>query len=105
MKKKTIPIIIILVLAVCVAAGVYYFTQRDGSVGINENITNEDNKTASMDMDGKKVLVVYFSETGNTQKLAKIISDQVGGDFRRIEPVNPYPEGEELFDYTREERD
>ena len=53
MKKKTITIIIILVLAVCVASGVYYFTQRDGSVGINENITNEDNKTASIDMDGK----------------------------------------------------
>ena len=47
---------------------------------------------------------MYFSHGGNTKKLAKEISDQVGGDFRRIEPVNAYPEGDELYDYTEQEQ-
>lgn len=105
-KNKKIVITIICILVICIAGGAIYFvSHRGGSVGMNSSIVNEDNKTAVLDMDGQKVLVVYFSESGNTQKLAKTISDQVGGDFRRIEPVVPYPTGQELFDYTEEERD
>ena len=44
-----------------------------------------------IDLESSKVLVTYFSETGNTQKLAKLISDEVGGDFRKIETVKSYP--------------
>lgn len=105
MKNRKIVVAIIIVLILCIAGGgFYYFTQRGGSVGINSSIVNEDNKTASVDTNGKKVLVVYFSETGNTQKLAKTISDQVGGDFRRIEPVVEYPTGQDLYDYTENEK-
>ena len=50
-------------------------------------------------------LIVYFSETGNTEILAELIHEQVGGDMFRIEPVTPYPQGEELFDYTKAEQD
>lgn len=105
MKNRKIVVAIIIVLILCIAGGgFYYFIQRGGSVGINSSIVNEDNKTASVDTNGKKVLVVYFSETGNTQKLAKTISDQVGGDFRRIEPVVEYPTGQDLYDYTENEK-
>jgi hypothetical protein len=38
-----------------------------------------------------KVLVAYFSQTGNTEKLAKIIHAQTGGDIFRIETAIPYP--------------
>ena len=51
------------------------------------------------------ILIVYFSETGNTEILAELIHEQVGGDMFRIEPVTPYPQGEELFDYTKAEQD
>lgn len=51
------------------------------------------------------VLIVYFSETGNTQLLAELIHEQTGGDMFRIEPVTPYPQGDELFDYTKAEQD
>lgn len=51
------------------------------------------------------ILIVYFSETGNTEILAELIHEQVGGDMFRIEPVTPYPLGEELFDYTKAEQD
>lgn len=105
MNKKLIKILVILFILVCVGGGFYYFTHRGGSVGLNSDVVNEDNKETKIDMDGKRVLVVYFSESGNTQKLAKTISDQVGGDFRRIEPVKAYPTGQKLFDYTKAERD
>lgn len=39
----------------------------------------------------KKPLVVYFSRTGHTEAVAKMIHDKVGGDILRIETVEPYP--------------
>lgn len=105
--KKKILIILGVIVIVGAAVGFYLYQNSDSpSVGINDSIVNEDGKegSASTNLDSDKVLVVYFSHGGNTQKLAKEISDQVGGDFRRIEPVNAYPEGDELYDYTEQEQ-
>ena len=105
--KKKILIILGVIVIVGAAVGFYLYQNSDSpSVGINDSIVNEDEKegSASTNLDSDKVLVVYFSHGGNTQKLAKEISDQVGGDFRRIEPVNAYPEGDELYDYTEQEQ-
>ncbi len=41
---------------------------------------------------GKKVLVVYYSRTGNTRAVARNIQAQVGGDLVEIQTVHPYPE-------------
>ena len=107
MNKKVIAIVIVVAVLIIVGVGCFLFLNRGRSVGIDNNMQNENNKQGSgnIDLKEKKVLVVYFSETGNTQKLAKLISDEVGGDFRRIETVKPYPTGQELFDYTKNERD
>ena len=105
--KKKILIILGVIVIVGVAVGFYLYQNSDSpSVGINDSIVNEDGKegSASTNLDSDKVLVVYFSHGGNTKKLAKEISDQVGGDFRRIEPVNAYPGGDELYDYTEQEQ-
>lgn len=92
MNKKVITITIIVAVLIISAVGYFLFLNRGGSVGIDEAIQNENGKQSAgnVDLGDKKVLVVYFSETGNTQKLAKLISDEVGGDFRRIEPKTPY---------------
>ena len=106
MNKKVIIGIIIAILLI-VGAFYFLFFNQGRSVGIDNNIQNESNKKGSgnIELKDKKVLVVYFSETGNTQKFAKLISDEVGGDFRRIETVKSYPTGQALFDYTKKERD
>ena len=39
-----------------------------------------------------KILIAYYSKTGNTEILANVIRGFVGGDLFRIEPVNKYPE-------------
>lgn len=103
MKKNVGIIIGIVVVVIAVIAIIFMFTNNGGSVGLDSSIQNEDNKSGNTTLDSDRVLVLYFSETGNTQKLANIISNEVGGDFRRIEPVEAYPTGDALFDYTEEE--
>lgn len=75
------------------------------SNGVDSNIKNEEGKTGTTTLDSNKVLVIYFSETGNTQKLAKLISDKVGGDFIKIETIQKYPTNyQDLVDYAEEEK-
>jgi flavodoxin/predicted small lipoprotein YifL len=40
---------------------------------------------------GKKILIAYFSHTGNTQKAANQIHELVGGDIVEIKTETPYP--------------
>uniref|UniRef100_I2Q4E0 Flavodoxin n=1 Tax=Desulfovibrio sp. U5L TaxID=596152 RepID=I2Q4E0_9BACT len=40
---------------------------------------------------GKKILIVYYSRTGNTREVANQIHQLIGGDIVAIETVNPYP--------------
>ncbi|GFO85043.1 flavodoxin [Anaerostipes butyraticus] len=37
-----------------------------------------------------KMLVVYYSATGNTEAVANYIADATGGDLFELEPVEPY---------------
>lgn len=104
MKKKLMIMAGVVVLLVA-AAGFYFMRSSQGvSVGINDAIKNENQKQGTTTLDSERVLVVYFTYGGNTQKLAKEIYDQVGGDFRRIEPVTAYPSGDAIYDYTEQEQ-
>ena len=105
MNKKVMTIIIAALIVVVLVIGGFMLFGRNQSVGLDSSIENKDGATGKTTLDSDRVLVVYFSETGNTQKLAQEIYEQVGGDFRRIEPVKPYPTGADLFDYTEKERD
>ncbi|MGL6226021.1 MAG: flavodoxin [Thermoguttaceae bacterium] len=39
----------------------------------------------------KRVLTLYFSHSGNTQRVAVAIQKQVGGDMLELKTVEPYP--------------
>lgn len=41
---------------------------------------------------GGKVLIVYFSHSGNTRRLAGFIHERVGGDMVELKTVKPYSE-------------
>lgn len=41
-------------------------------------------------LEKEQIVVVYFSYTGNTRKLANQIYECVGGDIIEIKPVSPY---------------
>ncbi len=100
LKIGLIVLIIVVIVGIVGFIIVRNFLPRN--VGIDNNLTNEKGKTGNTNLDSSKVLVVYFSQSGNTQKLAKLISDRVGGDFVRIETVQTYPaEYNELADFAK----
>lgn len=74
---KKIWLIIFAIIIIC--AGVAY--------ALNQS---EQNKQQGEIMN-KKILVAYFSWSGNTKSVAEKIHSKVGGDIFRIEPVTPYP--------------
>ena len=49
---------------------------------------------------GDKVLVVYFSATGNTETAANYIAAATGADVLKLEPVQPYTD--EDLNWTNE---
>ena len=108
-KGLKIGIAIIVIAVVCVVGFLVFRNLGGKSVGIDPNTANEKGKEGTTSLDSSKVLVVYFSQSGNTQKLAKLISDRVGGDFVRIETVQTYPNPEtdyqKLADMAKNERD
>jgi flavodoxin len=55
-----------------------------------------ENNNVVVDADSK-ILVVYFSHTGNTRKVATEIHEQAGGDIFRIELAVPYSDDMEAL--------
>ena len=53
----------------------------------------------SSDVDGKTI-VVYFSATSNTERVAKVIAEATGGKLFELEPVEPYTDAD--LDWTDE---
>lgn len=105
-KGLKIGIIIGAIIVIGLIAFIIIRNMLPSSVGIDNNISNEQGKKGTTTLDSDKVLVLYFSQSGNTQKLAKLISDKVGGDFVRIETVQTYPtEYNKLADFAKNERD
>lgn len=92
MKRKSI-FAIVLAFMVC-----FMFTL----VGCN-NVENTDNNTPTIEHEGKKILIAYFSRTGenygvgyiekgNTAIIAEMIQDEIGGDLFHIQRAAAYPE-------------
>lgn len=47
---------------------------------------------AQFESDSEDILIVYLSRTGNTEAVAEMIRDEVGGDLVELELETPYPE-------------
>lgn len=54
---------------------------------VSSNTESTINKSAGR----HKILIAYFSHSGNTRQLANIIQQQTGGDLFEIVPQDPYP--------------
>ena len=51
-----------------------------------------------------KILIAYYSHSGNTQEIALKINEMVGGEIFRIEPIKTYPEEyREVLKISKEE--
>lgn len=58
------------------------------SVSFASDETSATTEESSTDLGN--VLVVYYSETGNTERVANSIAEATGGDLFEIEPTEPY---------------
>ena len=67
-------------------------SENESSTATTEEDSAEASSEAETDGDGTqgKTLVVYFSATGNTERVAEVIADTTGGELFELEPVDPY---------------
>lgn len=67
-------------------------SENESSAATTEEDSTETSDEAETDGDGTqgKTLVVYFSATGNTERVAEVIADTTGGELFELEPVDPY---------------
>ena len=91
MNKKLVGIIIVLLLIVVVGVVTLFimndYKEKDNS---NDSSNTQEEKEESDTPTNKKILVVYFSATNNTERVAKIISQNLNADLFEVEPVLEY---------------
>ena len=105
MNKKVLVLIIVLVVFVLIGSGIYLFTKDSGENNENAPVNNNNNNDENNETDELSTLVVYFSNSGNTEILANFIHNYVGGDIVALEPTVAYPEDyNDLLDVAQEEQ-
>ena len=67
-------------------------TEAESSLIAAEETTSEEASAEEVSTEGAegKTLVVYFSATGNTERVAEMIAETTGGDLFELEPADPY---------------
>ncbi len=89
--KKHIAWLLGMILVFCLAACT---SSPAGNTSTAENVSANSSETAAED----RVLVVFFSATGNTEAAAQYIAELTGGDLFELEPVEPYTDAD--LDWT-----
>ena len=111
MNKKIIILIIAIVVIAIAGVSIYMFT-GSSEKNTNNNVENNTNNNVENNTNNTNVtnsesntLVLYFSMSGNTEAVANIIHDEVGGDIIRLETVESYPtDYNDLVDYAQKEQ-
>ena len=65
-------------------------SESESSTATTEESSTEASSEAEAEGTEGKTLVVYFSATGNTERVAEVIADTTGGELFELEPVDPY---------------
>lgn len=118
MNKKVLMLIIVIILVTIIGGVVFTINLNknnksengeNNAINSEENISGAINTNQNINKDEAqskaKILVVYFSQSGNTETVANIIHNEVGGDIIKLETVQPYPSDyNELVDYAQNEQ-
>lgn len=106
MNKKVIILIIALIIVAVIGISIYTLSKDDdNTTTANQQSDNTSVENNESDLEAGNVLIVYFSQTGNTETVANIIHDNVGGDIVKLETTEAYPSDyDELVDYAQQEQ-
>ncbi len=104
MNKKIMAVIIV-ILIIIIGFAIFFMMQNNNknneetnqgtienlnSNEIVENTTSQEENRASEISNNSNIAVIYFSATGNTEKIAEYISEELQADLIEIEPEDPY---------------
>lgn len=104
MSKKIVALIIF-VLIIIVGVVAIILLQVNSNNQKNEVINNLNTEGSKTEIQNGKTLILYFSQSGNTQKVANFIHEAVGGDIVRLETVKTYSSNyNNLLDEAQEEQ-
>ena len=108
MSKKGIALIVVIILLIVIGGVAYFMSQNSNESEENnleqENLTGKTetnpsnaNETQVSQQNnepntesGEKILVVYYSATGNTDEVAHKIAENLDADIFEIKPVDEY---------------
>ena len=88
MNKKIIITIICILAIIIGIAGYFIFMGKNNKTNINTE--NNKNITDNNKTNNSKIGIMYFSATGNTEKIAKYIKEETNGDLIEIIPKEKY---------------
>lgn len=77
------------------------------TLSVSEDTTEQrDSVDDVTEVNGEKILIAYFSQSGNTRKIAEEINSQMSGDIFEIKTSTPYPEDyNTLIDVAKKEQE
>ena len=94
MKKKLLLMVVLCALVItcccCGQTSAKKTSNKTTTVSTKKKVNKKSKKKAKKKAKKKKVLVAYFSNTGNTAKVAKQIKSATGAKLYRIKAQKPY---------------
>lgn len=95
MMKKTITILLSLIMIFCLSACGHSAGETERSSAEDNAIENgTGNDAETPETQGNKVLVAYFSATGTTEGVAEHIANGLNADIYEIMPEEPYTDAD-----------
>ena len=121
MDKKIVALIVVLLIIVIGVFATMLLQGNDSNQNKNEEnrnlvaetnnvqnketINNVSTEGSNTETQNGKTLILYFSQSGNTQTVANFIHEAVGGDILRLETVKTYSSNyNDLLDEAQEEQ-
>lgn len=101
MKSKKGILAGVILLVIVLLAGITYFFSKDQTQPLEKNDTVSQKVGEEKD-DTTDILIAYFSNSGNTENMAKEIQSQINGDIFEINRATDY---EDLYIEAKDEID
>lgn len=92
LKKRTVRALLSVTFLAIAVVATLYINDREGEPESNRMSNNSNTPTQDQPTKADSILIVYLTRTGNTEAVAQMIQDTVGGTLVALELEQPYPE-------------